>query len=112
MPAYEMTFIARPDLSRADVTKLEEEFTAIITEHDGKVIKNEYWGLRPLAYKINKSGKGHYVLLGVEAPASAVHEVERVIGINENVVRHLTVRVDEIEQEQSAILRESSRDAA
>lgn len=109
---YEVTFVVRPDVSRADITKLEEELTAALTERKGKVKKSEYWGLRTLAYRINKSNKGHYQFLGIEAPADAVHELDRLLRINENVVRHLTIRVDALEEEPSAPLRNDARDAA
>jgi small subunit ribosomal protein S6 len=104
MAFYESTFIARQDLSRADVTRLIETFSTILTENGGKVIKTEYWGLRSLAYKINKNKKGHYAFLGIEAPATAINELNRNLGLNEEVVRTLTVRVDAIEEGQSAIL--------
>ncbi len=105
MPCYESVFVTRPDLSKAEVEKLTEECTATIAAGGGKVEKTEYWGLRSLAYKINKNSKGHYVLLGIDAPADAVKEMERTIRINENVVRNLTIRVDEIDSKPSAILR-------
>ncbi len=104
MAFYESTFIARQDLSRADVTRLIETFSNIITENGGKIVKTEYWGLRSLAYKINKNRKGHYAFLGIDAPAAAINELNRNLGINEEVVRTLTVRVDAIEEGQSAIL--------
>jgi small subunit ribosomal protein S6 len=109
---YEVTFVVRPDVSRADITKMEEELTAALTELKGKVKKSEYWGLRSLAYRINKNTKGHYVFFGIEAGADAVHELDRLLRINENVVRHLVIRVDALEQEPSAPLRYEARDAA
>lgn len=111
MPLYESTFIARQDLSKQDVTKLADGFTALIEQGGGKVVKNEYWGLRSLAYKINKSRKGHYVMLAIDAPPAAVKEMERNLRHNEDVVRVLTVRVDAIEEGPSAMLQQSrSRD--
>lgn len=107
MPLYESTFIARQDLSKQDVTKLADNFSNLITQGGGKVVKNEYWGLRGLAYKINKSRKGHYVMLAIDAPAVAVKEMERNLRINEDVVRSLTIRVDEIEEGPSAMLQQS-----
>lgn len=104
MAFYESTFIARQDLSRADITRLIETFTGILTTNGGKVVKTEYWGLRPLAYKINKNKKGHYAFLGIEASAAAINELNRNLGLSEEVVRTMTVRVDAIEEGQSAIL--------
>lgn len=109
---YEVTFVVRPDVSRADITKLEEELTASLAQLKGTVKKSEYWGLRTLAYRINKASKGHYGFMGVEAPAAAIHELDRLLRINENVVRHLVIRVDALEEDVSAPLRESTRDAA
>ncbi|MBY0355373.1 MAG: 30S ribosomal protein S6 [Rickettsiales bacterium] len=109
---YEVTFVVRPDVSRADITKIEEDLTASLTENKATVKKNEYWGLRTLAYRINKTNKGHYSFMGVEAGSEAIHEMDRLLRINENVVRHLIIRVEALEEEPSAPLRESSRDAA
>lgn len=103
MPFYETTFITRPDLSRQDVQKLSEEMVAIVKNMGGKLVKEEYWGLRPLAYKINKASRGHYVFLGLEAPAAAMHEMQRNAGINENIVRQLTIVVDAIDEKPSPL---------
>ena len=111
MSLYECVFIVRQDLSRADVTRLSDTFAGIITEGKGSVVKQEYWGLRNLAYKISKNKKGHYVMLAVDAPSDAVKEMERVMRINEEVIRMLTVRVDAIEQGPSAILRAPAGEA-
>jgi len=110
MPLYESTFIARQDISSADVDKLTEQFSGIITAGGGKIIKTEYWGLRSLAYKVKKNKKGHYVMLGIEASPAALKEMERNIGLNEDVIRHLTVRVEEIEKSQSPVMTASSYD--
>lgn len=107
MPLYESTFITRQDLSRQDVTKLTESMSAIIAQGGGKVAKDEYWGLRSLAYKINKSRKGHYVMLSIDAPAPAVKEMERNLRHNEDVVRMLTIRVDALEEAPSAMMQQS-----
>jgi len=104
MPFYEHTFIARQDVSPQQVDSLVEEITAIIKEHGGEVKKHEYWGLKNLAFRIKKNRKGHYAHLGVEAPAAALMEVERKLKIHDDVLRYLTVRVDEISTEQSPIL--------
>ncbi len=110
MPLYESTFVVRQDVSRADVTKLVETFSAIITQGGGKIVKDEYWGLRNLAYRIKKNRKGHYVMLAVDAPNEAMKEFERNMGIHEDVIRTLTVRVDAIEEGPSAMMQKTSRD--
>ena len=110
MALYETTFIARQDLSRADVTKMTDTFAEIITSNGGKIIKTEYWGLRNLAYKINKNRKGHYTMFGIDAPTAAMVELNRNLGLNEEVVRTLTVRVEAIEEGQSAIMNAARRD--
>ncbi len=104
MAFYESTFIARQDLSPQEVEKISEYFTKIVGEHNGKILKNEYWGLRNLAYKIKKNRKGHYVLLGVEGSVDTVNELNRQFKLHEDVIRSLTIRVDEIDQEPSVIL--------
>ena len=111
MPFYESTVIARQDLSRQDVTKLTDSLGTIVEQGGGKVVKNEYWGLKSLAYRIQKHRKGHYTMLAIDAPAAAVKEMERNIRINEDIIRSLTVRVDEIEEGPSVMMQQSrSRD--
>ena len=111
MPLYESTFITRQDLSRQDITKIGDAFGTIIEQGGGKVMKNEYWGLRSLAYKINKNRRGHYTMLAIDAPPAAVKEMERNMRINEDIIRGLTVRVDAIEEGPSAMMQQSrSRD--
>lgn len=107
MPLYESTFITRQDLSRQDVSKLTESMSAIVAQGGGKVVKDEYWGLRNLAYKINKSRKGHYVMLAIDAPAPAIKEMERNLSHNEDVIRTLTIRVDALEDGPSAMMQQS-----
>lgn len=109
MPFYEHVFLARQDLSTAQVDGLAETFTKIIEDGAGKVAKTEYWGLKSLAYRIKKNRKAHYVLLNIEAPAPALHELERNIAINEDVIRYQTIRVDALEKEPSAMMRKSDR---
>jgi small subunit ribosomal protein S6 len=89
---------------------LTSKFSAVITEAGGKVTKNEYWGLKSLSYRINKNRKAHMTLLNVEAPAAAVTEIERQERLSEDVLRYLTIRVDELEEAPSAMLRKSDRD--
>lgn len=110
MPCYESTFIARQDLSKQDVTKLADQLGEIITKAGGKVVKNEYWGLKTLAYKVNKSRKGHYNMLAIEASTAAVKELERQMGINEDIVRSLTIRVESISEEPSVMMNQNKRD--
>ena len=113
MPLYESVFIARQDIASTQVDTLGEQFTKIVEGLNGKVTKREYWGLRNLAYRIKKNRKGHYVLLNIDAPAPAVAEMERNMRINEDVLRYLTVKVDELDPNQSPILqrdRERERD--
>ena len=110
MPLYESTFVVRQDVSRADVSKLTDTFAEIITAGGGKIVKNEYWGLRNLAYRIKKNRKGHYVMLALDAPFDAVKEMERNMGIHEDVIRTLTVRVDAHEEGPSAMMQKSGRD--
>ena len=105
MPLYESVFVTRQDLSKQDVTRLTEQFSGIVTDHKGKVLKNEYWGLRNLAYKINKNRKGHYTMLAIDASPETVKEIERQMGINEEIVRHLTVRVEKIDENPSAMMQ-------
>jgi small subunit ribosomal protein S6 len=111
MPLYESTFIARQDLSKQDVNKIADSLGTIVEQGGGKVVKNEYWGLRSLSYRINKNRKGHYTMLAIDAPAPAIKEMERNIRINEDIVRALTVRVDEIPEGPSVMMQQArSRD--
>ena len=110
MPFYECVFIARQDISTTQAEQLSDAMAAIITEHGGTVAKKEYWGLKNLAFRINKNRKGHYSLLAIDAPAPAVKEMERQLSINEDVLRYLTVRVDELEEGPSAMLQSRHRD--
>ncbi len=110
MPLYEHVFIARQDLAQAQVDALAENATNILTENGGKVVKTETWGLRSLAYRIQKNRKAHYVALDFEAPAPVVAELERQTQINEDVIRYMTIKVDEHEQGPSAMMRRGDRD--
>ena len=105
MPLYEHVFIARQDVTAQQVESLTESFSNVITENGGKVAKTEYWGLRNLTYRMKKNRKGHYVMLNLDAPPAAVAEMERQMGIHEDVVRHLTVRVDELEEGPSVVMQ-------
>src|SRR5262245_26667745 len=105
MPFYETTFIARQDISAAQAEALGETFATLIKDQGGEVSKREYWGLRNLTYRIKKNRKGHYILMNIDAPPAAVVEMERTMRINEDVLRYLTVRVEELEAGQSAMLQ-------
>ena len=105
MPFYENVFIARQDLSTAQVDALADSFTAIIKDKGGDVKKREAWGLRNLAYRIRKNRKGHYIMFNLDAPPAAIHELERTMRLNEDVIRFLTVRVDQLEEGPSAMLQ-------
>jgi small subunit ribosomal protein S6 len=104
MPLYESVFIARNDITQAQVDTVADQVTTILGEQGGEVKKREYWGLRGLAYRIKKNRKGHYMLLGIDATPAAMQEVERQLGLNEDVLRVLTLRVEAIEEAPSAIL--------
>ncbi len=109
MPLYEHVFLARQDLAQAQVDALAENATKIITDHGGSVVKTETWGLRGLAYRIAKNRKAHYVMLDIDAPAPALAELERQTGLNEDVLRYMTIRVDAHEAGPSAMMRKSER---
>jgi small subunit ribosomal protein S6 len=110
MPLYEHVFLARQDLAQAQVDALAENATKILEDNGGKVTKTETWGLRSLAYRIAKNRKAHYVMLDIDAPAQAVAELERQTSINEDVIRFMTIRVDEHETGPSAMMRRGDRD--
>ena len=110
MPLYEHVFLARQDLAQAQVDALAENATKIISDNGGKVVKTETWGLRSLAYRIQKNRKAHYVMLDIDAPAPVVAELERQTQINEDVIRYMTVKVDAHEEGPSAMMRRAERD--
>ena len=110
MPLYEHVFLARQDLSQAQVDALAAAATEIVEQGGGKVAKTETWGLKGLAYKIDRNRKAHFVLLNIEAPGAVVAELERQNRINEDVIRWLTVSVDEHESGPSAQMRKNERD--
>lgn len=110
MPFYEHVFLARQDLTAAQVETLMEGFTKVLAEGKGLVANSEYWGLRTLAYRIAKNRKAHYVLLNIDAPAAAVAELERQVGLNEDIIRYMTVRIDALPTEPSAMTRRDRGD--
>ena len=105
MPFYESVFIARQDISPAQAETLADTFTGIVKERGGDVTKREYWGLRSISYRIKKNRKGHYVLLNLDAPPAAVQEMERNMRLNEDVLRFMTVRVEELEAGPSMMMQ-------
>jgi small subunit ribosomal protein S6 len=109
MPFYEHVYLARQDLATAQVDALSATLTQIIEGQGGKVTKTEYWGLRSIAYRIKKNRKAHYVLLNIEAPATAIAELERNISLSEDIIRSMIIRVEELETGPSAVMRKSER---
>ncbi|HEY7806367.1 MAG TPA: 30S ribosomal protein S6 [Croceibacterium sp.] len=110
MPLYEHVFLARQDLSQAQVDALAATATEIVEAGQGKVTKTETWGIKNLAYKIDRNRKAHFVLLNIEAPGAVVAELERQNRINEDIIRWLTVSVDEHETGPSAMMRKNERE--
>ena len=110
MPLYEHVYLARQDVSAQQVEELTAQFTGVIEQLGGKVTKNEYWGVKSLSFRIRKNRKAHFTLLNVDGPAAAITEIERQQRINEDVLRYLTVRVDELEEGPSAMMRKVDRD--
>jgi small subunit ribosomal protein S6 len=110
MALYEHVLIARQDISAQQAEALNDQLKALLEGQGGKVAKIEYWGLRNLAYRIKKNRKGHYSLLAIDAPAPAVKEMERQLSINEDVLRYMTVKVEELDLELSPILARRDRE--
>lgn len=108
MPLYETVVIARSEITQAQADAVADAVAAQIETDGGKIAKREYWGLRSLAYRIKKNRKGHYILLGLDAPSPAVIEMERQLTLHEDVLRFMTVRVEEISEEPSVILSRKS----
>ncbi len=110
MPLYEHTFLARQDITQPQAEALMKEFSACIEEGKGKVTKQEYWGVKGLAFKIKKNRKAHYAFFNIDAPPAAVTEMERRMGINSDVIRFMTVRVEALETEPSVMMRKQDRE--
>ncbi len=108
MRLYESVFIARQDITSTQVETMADEFAQIITSAGGTIKKREYWGLRSLAYRIKKNRKGHYVMLNIETGAEALAEYERVMGLNEDVLRFLNIRIGEVQEGPSIMLQAKS----
>jgi small subunit ribosomal protein S6 len=109
MPYSEHVVIARHDISPQQAEALNDQLKHLIEDHGGHIAKIEYWGLRNLTYRVKKNRKGHYSLLAIDAPAPAVKEMERQLSINEDVIRYMTVRVDELDLELSPVLARRER---
>ena len=110
MALYEHIYLARQDISAQQVEALTEQFRSIIESFGGKIEKVEYWGVKSLAYRIKKNRKAHFTLLNIDAPPAAITEMERQSRINEDVIRLLTIRVEALEQGQSAMMRKRDDD--
>ncbi len=104
MSLYEHVIISRPDISTTQIEEMVSNVTQRIEKLGGSVAKTEYWGLRNLAYRLKKNRKAHYNLLQIDAPAAAIHEIERQHRINEDILRYMSIRVEEFDDEQSPIL--------
>ncbi|MCK1336996.1 small subunit ribosomal protein S6 [Bradyrhizobium sp. LB7.2] len=110
MALYEHVFLARQDASTQQVEELTAQMTGIVEGLGGKVVKTENWGVRSLTYRMNKNRKAHFVLLNIDAPSAAIAEIERQERISEDVIRYLSVRVEELEEGPSAMMRKADRD--
>jgi small subunit ribosomal protein S6 len=110
MPLYEHVFLARPDISAQQAEQLVETYKSLISENGGTIGKTEYWGLRPLSYRMKKSRKAHFTLMNIDASPAAVGEMERQMRLNEDIMRFLTLRVETHEDGPSAMMRRDSRD--
>ena len=109
MALYEHVFIARQDLTSLQTEELIKQYSDVLKDNGGKVIGHEYWGLRTLAYKINKNRKGHYTLIKSDSPPSAAQEMERLMKLNEDIMRVLTIKVHKHEDGPSIIMRTKSK---
>jgi len=105
MRLYESVFIARQDITSAQVEAMADEFAEIITSAGGSIKKREYWGLRSLAYRIKKNRKGHYVMFNMETGPEALREYERIMGLNEDVLRFLNLNIEEVEDGPSIMMQ-------
>ncbi len=105
MPLYEHVFIARQDLSNSQAEGLVEHFSTVLSDNGGKVVESEYWGVKTMAYKINKNRKGHYAFVRSDSPSEAVQEMERLMRLHDDVMRVMTIKVDEHEEGPSVVLQ-------
>ena len=110
MPLYEHVYLARQDLSAQQVEELSNQLSAVVGQMGGKIAKTEYWGVKSLTYRIRKNRKAHMTLFNLDAPAAVINEIERQERLNEDVLRYLTIRVEELEEGPSAMMRKADRD--
>ena len=110
MRLYESVFIARQDVSTTQVENLTREFSAIIESGGGKIHKHEYWGLRTLAYRVKKNRKGHYVMLNLETDPETLAEYERIMGLNDDVLRFMNITIDEVPEDPSIMMQAAKLD--
>ena len=110
MPYYETVFIARQELTDSQIKTLTDDLSKIITDEGGKITRTEDWGLRTLAYRMNKSRKGRYIAIECDTPSAAIIEVERQMRLNEDIMRSLTLRLDELSTEPSVMMQKPKRD--
>ena len=104
MALYESVIIGRQDLTNSQFEALIEEFTSVIKSHDGEIKKTEYWGIRNLAYKINKNRKAHYYMLNISSSPETISEYERLLGLHEDIIRFLTVKIDKVDENPSLLM--------
>jgi small subunit ribosomal protein S6 len=110
MPLYEHVYLARQDASTQQVEELTAQLKGVIEGLGGSISKNEYWGVKSLSYRLRKNRKAHFTLMNVNAPPAAINEIERLERLNEDVLRYLTIRVEELEEGPSAMMRRAERD--
>ena len=110
MPLYEHVYLARQDASAQQVETLTAQYKGVIEQMGGKITKTEYWGVKSLSYRLRKNRKAHFTLMNLNAPPAAVNEIERLERLNEDVLRYLTIRVEEHEEGPSAMMRRAERD--
>ena len=104
MALYESVIIGRQDLTNSQFETLIDEFTSVIKSHDGEIKKTEYWGIRNLAYKINKNRKAHYYMLNISSSPETITEYERLLGLHEDIIRFLTVKIDKVDENPSLLM--------
>jgi small subunit ribosomal protein S6 len=104
MALYESVIIGRQDLTNSQFETLIDEFVTVIKTNEGEIKKTEYWGIRNLAYKINKNRKGHYYMLNIESPSATISEYERLLGLHEDIVRFLTIKIDKVNKTPSPLM--------
>ena len=104
MALYESIIIGRQDLTNSQFETLIDEFTSVIKSHDGEIKKTEYWGIRNLAYKINKNRKAHYYMLNISSSPETISEYERLLGLHEDIIRFLTVKIDKVDENPSLLM--------